>query len=63
MKQNRGMKIGLYVVVPKDKRSHTLIIFDAIRIDHEKDQKYPNLWFRFWHRILLGWIWENKNET
>ena len=28
----------------------------------EMTTKIPNIWFRFWYKILLGWKWENLNE-
>jgi len=29
---------------------------DVIRI--ESPGPVPNVWVRFWHRVLLGWWWE-----
>lgn len=23
----------------------------------------PNWWFRFWQRLLLGWVWESVDEV
>lgn len=42
-------------------KSECWLFEDAQIVVHCK-RKMPNIWIRFWHRILLGWTWHKEGE-
>lgn len=49
--------VGSLQIYSPPKNLSKLTVHGFINI--EMPTKIPNIWVRFWYKILLGWKWEN----
>ena len=51
--------VDLYIVQGGENKASLDINAGTILIH---TRKFPNWWYRFWYKVLLGWIWKRIGD-